>query len=158
MSWVHGVCVRVCACLTVRVWYKRTVQYSQIFVAFCLCVFVSERGGEGGWLIDSLLLSACSCKWESVDMPESAHKRQSINCLFHLLLSFFHSLFLSRTSLPFFKSSASRFPPCLSLSLWYPPPLHFLPLFTSLYLSAVLSFTLSPLLPMATDTQICAFQ
>lgn len=42
---------------------------------------------ERGWLIDSLL-SACSCKWESVDIPESAYKRQSINCLYHLPLSF----------------------------------------------------------------------
>lgn len=48
------------------------------------------------------------------------------------------------SSLPFFKSSASNFPPCLSLSLWsLPPPLS---LSASVYLSVPLScFILCPL-------------
>lgn len=83
-------CVCECVCLscvcvinryvgplhnTARAWQDKSVG------ALCGCVC------ESGWLIDSLL-GACSCKWESVDMPQSARKRQSINCLIHLRLSF----------------------------------------------------------------------
>lgn len=74
-----------------RVWQDKSI------AAFC----VREReSAVRGWLIDSLQPSACSCKWESVDMPESAHKRQSISCPFHLLLSFSPSFFC--TCFPFF--------------------------------------------------------
>lgn len=116
------VCVRVCACLTVRVWYKRTVQYSQVFVAFCPCVCLWVK--EGLREADSLTL-CCSVP---VHANENLLTCQSLLTKDNPLTVCSTSCYPSSTfssSLPFFKSSASNFPPCLSLSLWSPPPFTF---------------------------------
>lgn len=127
-----SVCVYACVCVInryvrplhnkARAWQDKSV------AALCGCVC------ESGWLIDSLL-GACSCKWESVDMPQSAWKRQSINCLIHLRLSFSPSFsFVPGLPFPFWVVS---FPltPSFSLRLdshLWPFQLFFLFPFTSL--------------------------
>ena len=100
--------------------------------AFCVCVC------KGSWLIDSFLLSGCSCKWESIDMTESANKRKSISCLFHRLLSFSPIYLPSCPSFFYFSSTVHLI---LPMSL----PVSILSiLFLYLFPSLVLTFVFPP--------------
>lgn len=106
------VCVYACVCVInryVRPLHNKARAWQDKSVA-ALC----GRVCESGWLIDSLL-GACSCKWESVDMPQSARKRQSINCLIHLRLSFSPSFFLLCQVSPFHFELSPFLLPSLSL-------------------------------------------